>query len=214
MDDDAIARDVDEASLAAALTQQIAFLVEIDRLKGVNRQTPLMDGTRRENSAEHSWHIAVMALVLAGHADLPVDTCRVIQMLLIHDVVEIDAGDTFAYDVSRKADQAEREQRAADRIFGLLPTAQADMLMDLWHEFEARRTPEARFAHTVDRLMPLLHNYHTGGGSWQAHQVARPAVLERMACIEEGSQRVWAYVRELIDDAVARGYLAEGDVTR
>lgn len=195
----------------AELERQLAFLVEIDRLKQVIRQAPLMDQSRRENSAEHSWHIAVMAMVLADHTDTPVDTCRVIKMLLIHDIVEIDAGDTFAYDEGRKLDQAEREQRAAARIFGLLPAAQARELLALWDEFEARTTPEARFAHAVDRMMPLLHNYHTGGGSWQAHQVAKPAVVKRMAPIGDSSQDLAAYVRGVIDESVARGFLAEGD---
>lgn len=204
-------QQIDEAVLTAALAQQVAFVLEIDRLKNVYRQTPIIDKSRRENSAEHSWHIAVMAIVLASHADTPVNTCQVIKMLLIHDIVEIDAGDTFAYDEGRKVDQAKREQRAAARIFGLLPAEQAGELLDLWREFEARTTPEARFAHSVDRLMPLLHNYFTGGGSWTAHNVAKPAVVKRMACIDDSSQRLAAYVRGLIDDAVERGYLAGGD---
>jgi putative hydrolase of HD superfamily len=191
-----------------SLASQIDFLCEVDKLKQVLRRSTLMDGSRRENSAEHSWHIALAALLLAPHANTPVDVCRVIKMLLIHDIVEIDAGDTFAYDLVNRLDQPEREARAAQRLFGLLPEEQAQELHALWDEFEAHATPEARFAHAVDRLLPVLHNYATGGGTWQVHQVDRGRVVKRVGCIEQGSAALWAYVTALLDDAVRQGYLA------
>ena len=147
------------------LEQQIAFITEIDKLKTILRQTPLMDNSRRENSAEHSWHLAVMALTLAEYAEAGTDLNRVVKMVLIHDIVEIDAGDTFAYDVQGYTDKANREELAAARIFGLLPDDQRDEIMALWHEFEAITTPEARFANALDRLEPLIGNFVAGGGS-------------------------------------------------
>src|SRR5204863_6389117 len=149
------------------LTQQIAFVMEIDKLKTILRQTSLMDNSRRENSAEHSWHLAVMALTLGDYAEPGTDLTHVVKMVLVHDIVEIDAGDTFAYDAQGYTDKNEREERAAARIFGLLPKDQCDELLALWHEFEAIDTPEARFANALDRLEPLLGNYATGGGSWK-----------------------------------------------
>src|SRR5262249_50705513 len=146
------------------LARQIAFIIEIDKAKQVLRQTLLMDGSRLENDAEHSWHLAVMALLLAEYAGEAVDLLRVLKMVLIHDLVEIDAGDTFVYDVEALATRREREERAADRIFGLLPADVEEEFRALWEEFEAQATPEARFAAALDRLQPLLHNYHTGGG--------------------------------------------------
>src|SRR6056297_294642 len=156
------------------LEQQVAFILEIDRLKTIYRRTYLTDTSRFENSAEHSWHIAVMAMLLAEHANtLEVDQLRVIKMLLIHDLVEIDAGDTFAYDTAAHADKAAREQAAADRLFGLLPADQAAEFRALWDEFESRQTPEAKFAGALDRLQPLLHNLYTHGRSWREHGVRK-----------------------------------------
>jgi putative hydrolases of HD superfamily len=189
------------------LERQLDFLVEIDRLKSVLRRTPLLYADRRENSAEHSWHVAMMATVLVAYADEPVEIGRVVRMLLVHDIVEIDAGDTFSYDVAAQLDQPEREQRAAARIFGLLPPAQAQELLGLWQEFDAANTPEARFANAVDRLMPLLHNYCAGGGSWQTYGVHCGQVYQRMACIQDASARLWSVVDGLLQDAVARGFL-------
>ncbi|HXF60488.1 MAG TPA: HD domain-containing protein [Caldilineaceae bacterium] len=190
------------------LEQQIAFLRELDKLKQVYRQSPLMDNSRKENSAEHSWHVALAALVLAPLADEPVDINRVIKMLLLHDVVEIDAGDTFAYDPVRRLDQAAREEAAAQRLFGLLPEAQAAEFRALWEEFDARATADARFAHAVDRLLPVLHNYATGGGAWKAHQLHWAHVVQRVSAIQDGSAALWGFVAALLDDAVAQGYLA------
>jgi len=193
----------------ANLAAQLAFLREIDALKHVYRRTTVMDGSRRENSAEHSWHIALAALVLAEHADEPVEVGKVVKLLLLHDIVEIDAGDTFAYDQVGKASQAAREDAAANRIFGLLPDGQARELRALWDEFEAKETPEARFAHAVDRLLPVLHNFATGGGSWHNHGVNYAMVVERMRPLAENSTALWAWLHGLLDEAVRRGYLAE-----
>jgi putative hydrolase of HD superfamily len=189
------------------LERQLDFLIEIDKLKGVMRRSPLLYAGRVENSAEHSWHVAMMATVLAAYADEPVDIGRVVRMLLVHDIVEIDAGDTFSYDTVGKVDQAQREQRAAERIFGLLPVDQAQELVALWLEFDAAATAESRFANAVDRLMPLLHNYCAGGGSWQTHGVHSGQVYQRMACIQEASAQLWTVVKGLLQDAVARGFL-------
>ena len=196
-------------TLEKRLKQQIRFLLEIDRLKSVLRRSLLIGFHRLENSAEHSWHLSVMALVLAEYAPQELDLLRVLKMLLVHDLVEIDAGDTYAYDAAGAKDKAEREQRAAQRIFGLLPDDQTQELRSLWEEFEGRATPEARFANALDRLMPLLHNYHTGGQSWRQHGVRRFQVEERCASIADGGEVLDQLARQIIGQAVARGYLAE-----
>jgi len=189
------------------LAQQIQFVIEIDKLKGVLRQTLLTDRSRRENSAEHSWHIALMAVLLAEYAPQPVDVLRVIKMLLVHDLVEIDAGDTFCYDVQHNESKADREAQAADRLFGLLPADQADELRSLWDEFEAQQTMDAQFAATLDRLQPMLHNYETAGGTWQQYGITRDRVLHRAAPIATGAPTLWEFVQQLIEDAVNKGYL-------
>lgn len=191
------------------LAQQIQFVMEIDKLKNVLRQTPLMDNSRRENSAEHSWHLAVMALTLGEYAETGTDLTHVVKMVLIHDIVEIDAGDTFAYDTQGYTDKAEREERAAARIFGLLPDAQRDELLTLWHEFEAIATPEARFANALDRLEPLLDNYVTGGGSWKKAGVTLAKVQKRMEPIGNVSATLGEYVQQILTESVAKGYLRE-----
>jgi putative hydrolase of HD superfamily len=192
------------------LQQQIDFLVEIDKLKHVLRQTWLLDQSRYENDAEHSWHIAVAAILFLEYADDPkVDVLRVIKMLLVHDLVEIDAGDTYAYDQKACLDQAEREQKAAERVFGLLPPDQAAEFRGLWEEFEARQTPEARYATALDRFQPLLHNYLTGGRAWLDHAVTSDRVLARNRSVVDGAPLLGQYAEDLIRDAVAKGYLAE-----
>jgi putative hydrolase of HD superfamily len=191
------------------LERRLGFLLEADRLKTVLRQSRISDGSRRENSAEHSWHLALMALVLAGHAPPGTDLARVMAMLLIHDLVEIDAGDLFLYsDPAALARQEEAERAAADRIFPLLPPGQAAALRALWDEFEERRTPEARFARALDRLQPMLLNTVTGGGTWVAHGVTADQVMARVALIEDGSAALGAYARRLVADAVSQGLLA------
>lgn len=190
------------------LTQQLEFIAEIDRLKHILRQTWLLDGSRRENDAEHSWHIAVMAVLLAEHAETPVDPARVVKMLLIHDVVEIDAGDTFIYDTAGHADKDEREQRAAERIFGLLPADQAAELRALWDEFEARDSADARYAAAIDRLQPLMHNYRTQGKAWQAHGVTADRVIAmNQPRISAASPALWLVAERMIAESVDKGYL-------
>ncbi len=189
------------------LTQQMAFVVEIDRLKQVLRQNVVTDRSRQENGAEHSWHLAMMAVVLAEHAEPGVDPLRVLKMLLIHDLVEIDAGDTFLYDTAAKADQAAREQAAAARLYGLLPAALAAELAALWTEFEQAESRDARFAKALDHLQPVLLNYHTEGGSWRKHAVKGADVLHQKRAIEKGSPALWRYAEGLIRDSIAKGWL-------
>lgn len=188
------------------LEQQLAFSIELDKLKTILRRSQLMDASRRENSAEHSWHLATMAMLLTEYAAEPVNITRVLKMLLVHDVVEIDAGDTFAYDTAANlATQNERESRAADRLFGLLPPEQRDELRVLWEEFEHRSTPESKYANALDRLQPLFQNYRSGGSSWKDHGVTREQVMERMQAVKIGMPQVWPTVMKLVDDACAEG---------
>jgi putative hydrolases of HD superfamily len=189
---------------------QRQFLLEIDKLKRVLRRTYITGGERHENSAEHSWHLALMATTLVEYADELVDLNHVIRLLLFHDIVEIDAGDTFFFDDTGYADKAAREQRAADRIFGLLPPEQGAEFRALWDEFEARQTAEARFANALDRLIPLLLNYAGEGYAWRENGVTASLVLNRMGFIAEGSPALWQFVQELMADAVAKGYLVAG----
>lgn len=195
--------------MSLRLDQQIGFILELDTLKSVLRRSYLLNNTRRENSAEHSWHLSVMALVLAEHANADIDQLRVLKMLLVHDIVEIDSGDTYIYDTAGNDTKAVREQEAAQRIFGLLPDDQKLELTRLWQEFEARETPEAKFAAALDRLMPLLHNYHTEGRSWREHGITKQQVLNLNRHIADGSQSLWEYAESLIDDAAAKGYLVD-----
>ena len=194
------------------LSQQIQFLIEIDKLKQVLRQTLLTDGSRRENSAEHSWHLAMMAILLAEYAPATVDVLRVVKMLLIHDLVEIDAGDTFCYNVQSNLDKAEREQQAAIRLFGLLPLEQAIELQSLWEEFETQETQEARFAVALDRLQPLLHNQQTQGGTWRIHGITLDQVMVRVRPIEVGTPALWPLVQQILNNCVKAGYLKQSEV--
>lgn len=191
------------------LTRQLDFIIEADRLKGVMRRSPLVDGSRPENTAEHSWHVALAALLLSGYANEPVDVARVVGMLLVHDIVEIDAGDTYAYDVSGNRDKVERELRAAARLFGLLPDDQAAEFRALWEEFEDRATAESRFANALDRLMPLLHNYLNDGHVWREHHVNAAQVRGRMAPVAEGSAALGDIVAAVLQNSLARGLLDE-----
>jgi putative hydrolase of HD superfamily len=189
------------------------FILEIDNLKQVLRRTITINEDRNENSAEHSWHVSVMAILLAEHAsERGLDLLRTIKMMLVHDLVEIDAGDTYCYDEEAGRDRPERESRAADRIFAILPPDQVLELRALWEEFEARATPESRFANALDRLQALLLNFHTRGKTWRKHKVKTDQVLARARPIEEGSGELWQYARALIDRAVSEGLLeARGD---
>lgn len=193
------------------LTQQVRFIAEVDKLKNVFRQTLITEGGRHENDAEHSWHLTLVAILLAEHANVPnLNLLRVLKMLIIHDLVEIDAGDTFAYDTARMADQHEREARAADRIFGLLPVDQALELRGLWDEFEEKGTPEAKFATAVDRFQPMLLNCLTQGAAWQSHGVTSDRVIARNQHIAEGSARLWEYAAAMVEDCVRKGHLQRG----
>ncbi|HEY32316.1 MAG TPA: HD domain-containing protein [Dehalococcoidia bacterium] len=189
------------------LSKQIEFLMEIDRLKTVFRRAYIADASRRENSAEHSWHVATTALLLAEHCQEEIELLRVIKMLLVHDIVEIDAGDTGIYDRIGAIDKAEREDRAAGRIFGLLPAGQAQEIRELWDEFEGGTTPEAKFARVLDRLMPLLHNYYTQGKRWLEDGITYEQVLEVNQIIQESSQELWKFVLAMIEESVSKGYL-------
>ena len=198
-----------EPDAPARLTAQLEFALDADRLKRVERRSRLADASRRENSAEHSWHLALMAMVLGEHAAQPVDRLRVLQMLIVHDLVEIDAGDTFVYDTAARAHKAELEAHAARRIFGQLPAEQAENLLALWEEYEAQATPDARFGHALDRLQPLMLNHASGGETWTEHGITADRVREVNRHIEAGSPALWNAAQTLITDAVARGYLAE-----
>jgi 5'-deoxynucleotidase YfbR-like HD superfamily hydrolase len=191
-----------------SLERQIRFVLEADLLKTVARQSRITDGSRHENSAEHSWHLALMALALAGHAPPGTDLARVMAMLVVHDMVEIDAGDLFVYAGGvALARQEEAERAAADRIFALLPHPQAAAVRALWDEFEERRTQEARFARALDRLQPMLLNMQTGGGTWVAHGITVDQVLAKVSLIEDGSASLGRYARAMIATAVAQGFL-------
>jgi putative hydrolase of HD superfamily len=187
--------------------KQLQFVLEIDKLKSVYRRTYLLNADRSENTAEHSWHLAMMAILLAEHANEPVNVSRVVRMVLIHDIVEIDAGDTYYYDPVASVDKAERERRAADRLFGMLPSDQGSELRELWEEFEACRTADARFAAALDRFIPQLHNYHTKGKSWSEHGITADRVLEGNASMAGGSVKLWECAQSLLNDAVAKGFL-------
>ena len=190
--------------------QQIEFILEVDKLKHVLRQTILMDKSRQENSAEHSWHIALTVMVLSEYArDAEVDFFKVMKILLVHDLIEIDAGDTYCYDDQGRKDQAAKEKLAADRIFNLLPSDQARQFRDLWDEFEERKTPESRFANALDRVQPFLLNYFTHGRVWQKNKIRSGQVKKRMQPVDEGAPVLWKYVASLIDDAVNKEILAD-----
>ena len=192
------------------LEQQLDFLREIDKEKQIFRQTYLADGQRKENDAEHAWHMAVMACLLKEYANEEVDLLHVIRMILIHDVVEIDAGDTYAYDEAAKATQREREEKAASRIFGMLPAEQAKELLDLWEEFEAGKTKEARFARAMDNFQPLMLNDATNGRAWEEHKVAVSKILKRNERTPKGAKDLWEYAKEnFVEKHVDLGHIID-----
>lgn len=178
------------------LEQQMKFIEELDKNKGIGRQTYILEGERKENDAEHMFHLAIMAAVLSEHANEPVDVLKVMTMVLIHDAVEIDAGDTYAYDEAGNETKRERECRAADRIFHILPPDQEEYFRGLWEEFEAKETPEARFANALDKVQPTMLNHTSGGRSWKEHDVAVSRIYQRNADTAKGSERLWNYARE------------------
>lgn len=189
--------------------KQLRFILEIDREKNILRQTHLSGGGRQENDAEHAWHMAVMAYLLREYANEPIDLAKTLMMILIHDVVEIDAGDTYAYDEAAAATQREREEAAAERLFGLLPEDQGRELRELFEEFEAYETPEARFAHTMDNFQPLMLNDSNGGGDWRARGVRRSQVEKRNEKTGTGSGKIWDYMQKIIEKNVQKGNLLE-----
>lgn len=206
------------------LESQLGFLLEADKMKSLYRQTYILNDEsrgdsmrefegeskrhkRRENDAEHSFHLALFAILLAEYSNEPVDVLKVVKTVLIHDIVEIDAGDTYLYDAKGNETKRERETKAADRLFGLLPDDQRDEYRRLWEEFEAKSTPEARFASAIDRVQPMLLNYAKGGISWREHGISREQVKERNKCVSVGSEKLWEYMDGLFDKAHENGLL-------
>ena len=190
------------------LLNQIEFIREIDKLKYIFRKTKLINSDRPENDAEHSWHLAMMAIVLAGHANEPIDLEKVMKMVLIHDIVEIDSGDVFAYDTTKSHDNFDEELKAARRIFGILPEEQAKEFINLWIEFEEMKTPESKFARALDRLEPLLQNASNNGGTWREFDVKYDQVMEKKQVIKDGSEELWKFAENLIDESVEKGILS------
>lgn len=191
----------------ARFEKQVQFILEIDKQKQILRQTHLSFGGRRENDAEHAWHMAVMVWLLSEYANEPIDLAKTMMMTLVHDLVEIDAGDTYAYDEEAKKTRGARESKAADRIFGMLPEDQGLKLRALWEEFEAYETPESRFAHVMDNFQPLILNDSNDGGDWTAHGIRREQTDERNALTHTGSEEIWSYMKELLDKHTERGNL-------
>ena len=189
------------------LEKQVAFIKEIDKIKFIQRKSRLFNSDRRENDAEHSWHLALMAIVLAEHSNKPIDLLKVLKMVLIHDIVEIDAGDTFFYSSTENHDNREEELAAAKRIFGILPKEQAEELIAIWEEFEAAETDEAKFAKSLDRFEPLLQDAVNDGGSWAEFDVPYQKVYEMNKTIKNGSTTMWKYAEDLIDESVEKGNL-------
>lgn len=190
------------------LIKQIEFIKEIDKLKYIQRRTKLFQSDRHENDAEHSWHLAMMALVLSEHANnQSIDLLKVIKMVLIHDIVEIDAGDVFIYDTTKSHNNTEEELKAAKRIFGMLPEKQANELVAIWLEFEEGKTDEAKFARTMDRLEPLLQNTSNNGGTWAEYNVSFETVYNKKQVIQHGSEEIWKYAKKVLTENVEKGIL-------
>lgn len=191
------------------LIKQVAFIKEIDKLKYIQRKTKLFNSDRHENDAEHSWHLAMMTIILAEHSDKPIDVLKVLKMVLIHDIVEIDAGDTFIYDAVKNHTNTDEELAAAQRIFGLLPEEQAAELIAIWQEFEEGTTDEAKFAKAMDRFEPLLQNTSNNGGTWAEFNVPYQKVYDKKKAIKNGSASIWNYAENLINESVEKGILAK-----
>ncbi|WP_368190733.1 HD domain-containing protein [Blautia sp. 1033sp1_1033st1_G9_1033SCRN_220408] len=196
-------------SMDDRLKEQIDFILEIDKMKEILRQNYLADGSARENDADHSWHLAMMALVLSEYSNEKVDVTRVVPMVLTHDLVEIDAGDTYAYDEAGALTKEKREKAAADRIFGILPKEQGTWMRGLWNEFEACNTPESKFAHVLDNSLPLFLNHAAGGISWKEHKVKRSQIYKRNRITGDGSAKIWEYMQELIQENINKGNIID-----
>ena len=191
------------------LQQQMKFILEVDKVKQIIRQTYLTDGSRKENDAEHSWHLALMAVLLKEYANEEVDLAKVIPMVLLHDLVEIDAGDTYAYDQAGLATQRARETKAADRIFGMLPEDQGGYFRELWDEFEAYESDDAKFAHLLDNFQPLLLNHESNGKSWTEHHVKKSQIYKRNEKIKETSPEVWEWMKQIVEEHIALGHVID-----
>ena len=189
------------------MERQFRFALEADKEKRIGRQTYLSNGAEKENDAEHAWHLAMLAIVLKEYANEPVDLATVLETVLIHDVVEIDAGDTYAYDEAGNATKAEREQKAAERLYGILPKDQGERLKKLWEEFEAQSTPEARFANALDRIQPLMLNYNKQGEAWCSHGTRKEQVMGRMQPVFDGSEALGSFAVSMIEQAAQNGWL-------
>ena len=189
------------------LLKQVEFIKEIDKIKYIQRKTKLFNSDRHENDAEHSWHLAMMAIVLSEHANEQIDVLKVLKMVLIHDIVEIDAGDTFIYDSVKNHSNTKEELKAAKRIFGMLPTEQAQEFISTWEEFEEGKTNEAKFARAMDRFEPLLQNTSNNGGTWSEFNVKYESVYNKKKLIKEGSKSIWGFAEELINESVENGIL-------
>ena len=191
------------------LEQQFAFIREIDKEKFIGRQTYLTDGERKENDAEHAWHMAIMTVLLAEYSNEPIDVLKTMKMVLLHDAIEIDAGDTYAYDAAGNQTKKEREQKAADRIFPILPEDMAKEYRNLWEEFEESKTPEAKFAHVLDNAQPMLLNDASEGKSWREHGVKKSQIMKRNARTHEGSEAIWEYQKEIIEQNIKKGNIID-----
>lgn len=193
------------------LKQQVNFILETDRLKSIYRRTYLADGSRFENDAEHSWHLSLMAILLAEHSNSIIDILKVLKMVIIHDIIEIDAGDAYCYDAAANEGKAEREMAAAERLFSLLPPDQKEDLISTWQEFEKNETPEAQFANALDRFQPVNLNYASEGKSWQENSITFDQVIKRNSVIKSGSDKLWDYTKKIIDSAVTKSYIKHRD---
>ena len=189
--------------------KQIEFILEMDKMKSIVRQTYLANGSRKEDDAEHSWHLTLMAFVLAEYATEPVDVLKTMKMVMLHDVIEIDAGDTYAYDEAANQTKKKRETAAADRLFSILPADQETEFRALWDEFEAMNTPEARFANTLDKIQPVLLTNTEGGSSWKEHGVKRTQIMTRNDRTHEGSEELWKYIKSLIEENIRNGIIKD-----
>lgn len=193
--------------ISTRLLKDMEFIIELDKMKSILRQTSLINEDRREDDAQHSWHITVMAMILSEYSNEKVDVCKVMKMLLTHDLVEIFAGDTFCYDKVGNSDKREREVAAAEKIFGMLDEDKGKELRALWDEFEEMKTPEALFAASMDRLQPMLNNYYNDGGTWKKYDVAKSDIYKRINPVKESSDELWRFTENMIEDAFKKGFI-------
>ena len=191
----------DDILFREKLLKDVEFIVEMDKLKTIKRKTKIIGQDKQEDDAEHSWHISLMAMILAEYTNEKVDLLKVIKMLLIHDLVEIYAGDTFCYDKEGNENKRERELAAAEKLYALLDRQRADELRDLWDEFEAMKTPESLFANSMDRLQPMIMNFKNDGGTWKEYDISKSEIYQRIAPVKASSDELWCYVNFMIEDA-------------